>query len=323
MKLLMISTDRQLFVADSAVAQRQLKLLDQYDEIHIVVFSGRSFAASKIGSKVFVYPTYSRSRLSYIINAIKTGYRIIKKEAISKITCQDPFETGVVGYILKLIFKLPLELQIHTDLGSPYFYRQNLLNKIRFWTARFILPSADQVRVVSIRIKDFIKTFVKEDRIYIRPIAVDKEKIINSPIAFDLHQKYPQFKKVVLMVDRLELEKNVSLGIEVVVKINNPDIGLVVVGDGSQKASLEKLARDLDAPVVFEGQVSDLASYYKTADLFLHTSLFEGYGLVLVEAQVAGLSIVSTDVGVAADVGAKIVPYDADVIADKIKNILV
>jgi len=322
MILLSISTDRKLFDINSPVFKRQLDLLDKYEAIHIVVFSKTGFKSVNWQNKIFVYPTSSKLKFLYIWDALVLGFKMIRKNKIGYITCQDPFETGLVGYVFKLLFKLPLELQIHTDLGSPYFYRQNLLNKIRFWTAKFILSSADSVRVVSERIGDFIKTFVQSDRIYIKPIAVDTNKIISAPITIDLHKKYPQFKKIILMVDRLEPEKNVALGIEAVTRINNPDIGLVIVGDGSQKASLEKLAQNLKAPVVFEGQVDDLASYYKTADLFLHTSLYEGYGLVLVEAQAAGLPIVSTDVGVAPDVGANLVDFDSQEIVNKINTLI-
>ena len=65
-----------------------------------------------------------------------------------------------------------------------------------------------------------------------------------------------------------------------------------------------------------------LISYYKTADLFLNTSLFEGYGMTLVEARAAGCKVVSTDVGVAREVGAKIIPYDSEQIAAAICDMI-
>jgi putative flippase GtrA len=50
----------------------------------------------------------------------------------------------------------------------------------------------------------------------------------------------------------------------------------------------------------------DPASYYKTADCFLITSDYEGYGMTIVEALAAGCPVVSTDVGIAKEAGASI-----------------
>ena len=49
------------------------------------------------------------------------------------------------------------------------------------------------------------------------------------------------------------------------------------------------------------GRSRDIFSYYKTADVFLSTSLYEGYGMSMVEAYTANCSIVSTDAGIAAE----------------------
>jgi 1,2-diacylglycerol 3-alpha-glucosyltransferase len=115
------------------------------------------------------------------------------------------------------------------------------------------------------------------------------------------------------MASRIEPEKNIELAIEafkeVVEKI--PKTGLVIVGSGSQISKLKLLIskRELSDSVVFESWASPetLYSYYKTADIFLVTSFFEGYGMTLVEAHAAGRKIVSTDVGVAKEIGATIV----------------
>jgi glycosyltransferase involved in cell wall biosynthesis len=76
--------------------------------------------------------------------------------------------------------------------------------------------------------------------------------------------------------------------------------------------------------VVFESWASQstLFSYYKTCDAFLVTSLFEGYGMVLVEASAAGAKIVSTDVGVAKEVGAQIVEWNEKSVAEGITRLL-
>ena len=263
--------------------------------------------------------------------AYRIGKKIIKK--IDKntsllVTCQDPFETGLVGKRLAHLRKnSELLLQLHTDLFSPYFTKHSFLNKIRRYISKFTLSQADIVRVVSRRIADsLVERGFKPEEIILKPIPVNTEAIKNAVPNFDLHKKFPQFKKIILMVSRLEKEKNIEMAIEAF-KIANEkisDLGLVIVGSGKELKRLEKLAYklDLSQKVAFEGWQSDLVPYYKGCDVFLNTSWYEGYGMTLVEAQAAGCRVVSTDVGVAREVGAEMVGWSRESIAEGIMNIL-
>jgi glycosyltransferase involved in cell wall biosynthesis len=82
---------------------------------------------------------------------------------------------------------------------------------------------------------------------------------------------------------------------------------LIFLGAGSEEAALRAQAQKLGVAdqVFFEGWQNPIV-YYQVADLLLHTSQYEGYGLVLVEARRMGLPVLSTDVGVAKEVGARI-----------------
>ena len=56
-----------------------------------------------------------------------------------------------------------------------------------------------------------------------------------------------------------------------------------------------------EGSVVFEGEKEDVASYYQSAQLLMHTSETEGFGLCLVEACFFGLPIVAWDLPVYGD----------------------
>lgn len=354
----MISTDRSLFEEGSAVRARQIEYAKEWGEVHIIVFARRNFqfpisnfqinsndqipkikdylkieklkiknSESVISSNCWAYSTRSRLKSLYPFDAISLGKFIIEKRGITEITCQDASLTAMAGASLKKRFCLPLEIQIHEDIGSPY-YPFNVTNKIRKALALSYIPKADSIRVVSDRIKKYLVETVGIDsaKIAVRPIAVDTDSIKSTPIdpSADLHAKYPQFKKIILMASRLEKEKNIPLAIEAFKEVvqKMPDAGLTIVGRGSQKARLEALAKrlDLNQSVILEDWVSKatLVSYYKTADLFLNISLFEGYGMSLIEAQAAGCKIVSTDVGIAREAGAVIVPLEPGKIAETV-----
>lgn len=310
----MISTDRKIFEKGSAVALRQIEYAKGYEEVHIIVFTDKSFSETTLGGNIWVYPTRSGAKWKYVFDALKLGRFITEKRGITDVTCQDPFETGLVGALVKSRHPVRLELQIHTDLGSVNFQKFNFLNRIRMLISKFTLGKADKVRVVSKRIRDYVAMRTDPSKIEVRPIFVDVEKIKSTPITVDLHKKYPQFSKIVLVASRLEPEKNISLAIQgfklVLEKI--PQAGLIVVGAGSEEGKLKNLVKTLgiNNSVVFEGWQNDLASYYKTSDCFLVTSLYEGYGMTFVEANTVGCKIVSVDVGIAREVGARIVGFD-------------
>lgn len=329
MKLLSISTDRKIFDPTSSVAQRQIEYARSTEETHIIIFSGREYNETSLAPNLFVYPTRSKSRLMYAFDAIKLGKFIIQGRGITNITCQDSSLTAMAGTSLKKRFGLPLEIQVHTDIGSPYF-PYNISNRIRKAMSLSYLPKADTIRVVSERIKNYLvlKLKIPAERVSVKPIAVDVAAVKNTPITIDLHKKYPQFSKIVLMASRITSEKNIGLAIEAWPQVlaTHPTAGLLIVGEGTLKETLKAKVRDmgLSDSILFEpwADKATLYSYYKTADIFLNTSLFEGYGMTLVEAQAAGTKVVSTDVGVAREVGATITPFEVRGTAEAINNTL-
>lgn len=321
MKVLMISTDRNLFFEESEVRQRNIEYGGLVKELHIVVFNGKStfFVETepqkdylKISEDVFLYPTNSFNRWLYVFDAARICKKIIIKQWQNKlsgclIAAQDPFECGWVGRKIRKRFKIPLQIQVHTDFFSPYFKNESLLNQIRVFIAKFIIHDSDFIRVVSARIKQALNEQwgIAKEKIMVFPIFVDVEKIRQTQPVVDLRRKYPQFGFIILIASRFTGEKNIFLAIkafkDVVKKDSNA--GLIIVGDGPKKNSLESAVRrgGLSKNVIIEKWTDDLVSYYKTADLFLLTSNYEGYGRTVVEAMAAGCPVVMTDVGLAGE----------------------
>ena len=264
MKIISIGSDRNLFVKDSEAQKRIKEYGNLFDELHIVVFSTRNYQLFplrgisrretiinyKITDNIFIYPTNSRSRWFYIWDAYKIAKLSIINYQLSIVTCQDPFESGLVGWLLKMRYKLPLQLQVHTDIFSPHFRRESLLNGLRVLIAKFLLPRADGIRVVSERIKASLSTFDfrLSTKITVLPIFVDIKKIQSAKIKTDLHQKYPEYDFIILMASRLTREKNISLAIEAMHELatkyekntNIRKILLLIVGEGPEREALQE-----------------------------------------------------------------------------------
>jgi glycosyltransferase involved in cell wall biosynthesis len=228
----------------------------------------------------------------YVTDAVKIGSNI-KADVI---TAQDPFETGLVGKMLSKKLGLPLHIQIHTDFFSPYF-KHSLLNKVRIALSKKTLPSAKAIRAVSDRIKNSLPAEIKE-KTSVLPIFADVELIKDIPITADLRKMYPQFKKIVLMASRLTPEKDIQTGIKAFLSARkkNPEIGLIIVGSGSEEKKIKKSDSVIHLPWA---DYPTLISYMKTCEIFMSTSLYEGYGLSMLEAHTTGATLVATDAGIA------------------------
>jgi glycosyltransferase involved in cell wall biosynthesis len=110
-------------------------------------------------------------------------------------------------------------------------------------------------------------------------------------------------KRVVLCVTRLVPIKNLPLLIEAIADVRRtaPDVALVFVGEGPQRAALEERAHALGVAdaVLFAGYAAqeETPSWYRTADVFALPSDFDNSPNVVLEAMAAGLPVVATDVG--------------------------
>ncbi len=303
MRVLMISGDRNILVPNSSVSKRMAGYGELVEELCIVILSDRKHSLTKtnLAPNVWAYPTNSSSKFLRPTDAVRIG-RGIKCDLI---TTQDPFECGLAGMKLASYHKAPLEVQLHTNPFSPNF--SGPLNMVRKFLMKFVLKKASGVRVVLKSVGEEVKRRFGVTNVYTLPIYVDRDRV-SGEAKFDLHEKYG-FKQVLLMVSRLTEEKNIGLALEAfkTVKKEFPDTGLVIVGSGPEKFEKQE-------GVVFVGWQDDLISYYKSADVFVQTSKFEGYGLSLVEAGLCGLPVVTTKVGIAEELkaGEEVLIFEPD-----------
>ena len=139
-------------------------------------------------------------------------------------------------------------------------------------------------------------------------------------------------RRVVLCVGRLEPRKGVDSLIRAMALVRKtaPDVRLVVVGDGSERAALSALAGD-SGDVQFAGRVTDvdLPAYVQAADVVCSPALGgESFGIVLLEAMACGKPIVASRIeGYEALVGSTgcarlVAPGDADALAAELTALL-
>lgn len=103
---------------------------------------------------------------------------------------------------------------------------------------------------------------------------------------------------ILISAGRFHRGKNLHILPAVVehVKTKYPDVRLLLAGNGDEEASLRSLVTNmgLDDAVQFLGMRTDLSDLFAVSDVFLFPSGQEGFGLVVLEALAAGLSVVTT-----------------------------
>jgi glycosyltransferase EpsF len=109
----------------------------------------------------------------------------------------------------------------------------------------------------------------------------------------------PESVPVLGHVGRFRDQKNQAFLIEIakILRERSKNFVFVLVGDGPTMPRIrEEVSRnDLEKHFIFLGAREDVAKCMRTMDVFVFPSLWEGFGLVVIEAQAAGLPVVASD----------------------------
>lgn len=133
-----------------------------------------------------------------------------------------------------------------------------------------------------------------ESKIQIIPCGVDLKEFKN----------FKKKKNIILCVSRLAKYKNIDDLILAFSKVkkSHKDLKLMIVGQGPQKANLQKLVTSLKLKkhVIFLSILkrSQLTTLFKSAKIFCLPSAVEGFGISIIEAAAAGTPYVVSDVSV-------------------------
>jgi len=162
----------------------------------------------------------------------------------------------------------------------------------RGWTA----TKADIVITPSRHLSNVVKNW---------GVKADKLKVIYNGTRITNNEFSKSNSNIIklITVGRLAPWKNVNTIIEAVHLLKNQDlkINLIIVGSGPEDLDLKKQVNNLNLTneVIFTGQkkYSDLKEYYKSADIYIQASGYEGLPHVLLEAINFDLAIISTPIG--------------------------
>lgn len=162
------------------------------------------------------------------------------------------------------------------------------------------------IRVLSLlRVQYERSLFKKYNKLVVLTETDQKEwrlsNCVTIPNFFDppKSKKSVKREKVCIAVGRLVEQKNFLELIHIwrLIHEQHSDWSLHIFGDGEQRQSIVDLIHEnhLQDSVVLEGISKNIWEEYQKASIFLMTSIYEGFPMVLLEAQAAGLPIVAYD----------------------------
>ena len=143
--------------------------------------------------------------------------------------------------------------------------------------------------------------YIGKSEIRIIRNAIDSERYaIDDVVRTKIRMDFGFGSKYVIgHVGRFSREKNHSFLLDVFRAVHNanPDTVLLLVGDGELRGDITEKVKsiNLENHVIFTGIRSDIPDLLFAMDVLLFPSLWEGLGMVLIEAQASGLHCIVSD----------------------------
>lgn len=235
-------------------------------------------------------------------------YNLWRQKNVCKDLLHDQVDIfhGLTGEIPLGIRKtgIPVVVTIHDliFLRFPKFY-SFIDYKIHKYKAQYAVNNADMVVAVSEQTKQDIIDFFGIDAEKIRVVYQGCQDVFRTSFSIQerkkLLERFRLPEAYILNVGTIEQRKNVMLAVKAIKEVN---IHLVVVGAKTAyyndvKAYIQ--SHGLENKVTFLTGVSskELAALYQSAQMFVYPSLFEGFGIPIIEALYSGIPVITSKGG--------------------------
>jgi glycosyltransferase involved in cell wall biosynthesis len=256
------------------------------NEVHLIYFKDKNNLVSDLDKRV-------------IVKQIPLSFRITKKlETYYKKSNPDIIHTHL-GHadIFGIWSARNIKAKVFCTMHNIYF-KKGFIDSIIFKIYTFLFLKIVKNSIV-ISISKSVENHV------IKKLKVPKKRsflLLNAIPSKKTVKLIKSVSKVnLLFVGRLEKQKSLPTLLNAIALLNTKSLKkefhLRIVGDGSLKKDLEKLKHELKIKklVSFEGETKNVDLYYETSDIFILPSIWEGFGIVILEAFRASLAVIATN----------------------------
>ncbi|MEM1901523.1 MAG: glycosyltransferase family 4 protein [Candidatus Nezhaarchaeales archaeon] len=246
--------------------------------------------------------------------------------------------TAVAGITLKHLLRRPLIATFHSTehgrrQGSIVEAMQSHIHAIEWWLAY----ESWKIIVCSNYMKYELRNSlgVPEDKIVVIPNGVHLVEVPHAVDVYQVRRRYAEdWEKLVLFVGRMVYEKGVHVLVDAALSLlsRRQDVKFVIVGEGPMRKELmDKAYRSgFGHKFYFTGFIEDLELHelYRSCDVAVFPSLYEPFGIVALEALMAGKPVIVSDVGGLSEIvingvnGLKVPPGDVHALSSAIEYLI-
>ncbi len=240
------------------------------------------------------------SMLFFFPTSIITGYQLLKKRKYDLIHSFFAIPSAPSGMVLARRFKIPHLLSL---LGGDVYDPSKRLSPHKTpllrQTVKKMMEGSEKVIALSTDVKGrAIKYYKVKNELELIHLGIPKPKFKEvSRERFQLNQN----DTLLITIGRLVARKGLEDMIEVIHKIQDTGLKLIIIGEGPKRGDWEPLARsyDVEEQIIFTGNISDedKLQLLSLSDIYVSSSRHEGFGIVFLEAMAAGLPVITYDKG--------------------------
>lgn len=319
MKKILFVVDENRMGGVSILLEDMMKMINKKDKkIDILVLHNSGDRLKNLPNGVnVIYGSHYFDVIDLPIKEIIKSKNI--KNLIKKIILVFDMKTGLIKHkikrerkkILKENYDIEIAFKdgftaIFTMFGDSskkihwlhYDYKQANPNAKYSKLFNQILSKFDNIIAVSKGIMDdFNKIYHLEEKTQVISNLIDINKIKNKSLDFE---RKKEKKLEVISVGRLHYMKGYDRFIRAINRLRTDKlinkVSFKIYGDGPEKENLNNLINKLglNGIITLEGKVDNPYVYMKDSDLFVLSSLYEPFGLVIIEALTLGVPVLAT-----------------------------
>ena len=270
----------------------------RYD-INLVVFESGGELSKYIPNDVTVYNLKKNNRWDYFKISCKL-VRLIKKISPKIVYSRMWYSTSVVGLTSLLTFQKFIFIA-----NEEHNHKQDILSSDPFKLLKKIFMNLfhkfpHKVIVPTKGVKaDVVKSYrLNEKKVKVIYNSVDLPKVTKMVSQKNSYIQLPCDKPIIVTMGRLIKRKGHDSLIKAFEKINKDfDCRLIIIGKGQDEGRLKEIVASSDAAnkIIFTGYLENPYSLIASSDIFVLSSLWEGFGNVIIEAMACGVPVISTD----------------------------
>lgn len=277
-----------------------------------------------INKELKQFYNFSNSRLNYLLVEIPHNPRFIMRpfyfiwQNYFARELFDRYNIDVIHYPNPIPLFVKNDIPTVTTIHDVAEFRGYRHNNLYAWFRRFVTKTAVNKSDLILTVSEFSKNEILE------LMEINSSKVIVTKLGTNIN-KYSHLNSIssdkpyVLHVGGSSQHKNLDRLIKGFQRSNFSKIGsLMIIGN----IELPEMTRSLNKPnIIVTGSVNekDLVLYYKNALSLVYPSLYEGFGLPIIEAMALGVPVITSFSGamkeIAGEAALFVNPYSVDEIS--------